>query len=353
MARIAPNTSNGVGAFPGAPLAAPGMTLDALMARQKEIALDRAKLQPGAIQQPIQGVAYLANVLANKLQQGRADRATAAANQQMAETMANIDPVNGANGAQIGILANYDPDMAMQFLKERADRRQAEAERVTYGPVLTGEAAKAIGLDPTKSYQMNNKTQQYDQVGGGGTSVTVNPPSAEVAAKLGLANGFLDNYDAILQSAQAGEMTGTGWITGVQMGRGNGGAQYRNLLQGTEALVRLLTGAGMSEGEARSRVKQFEPAALDDAPTLVSKIGGLKQALDNVRGAVNDRANAGTAPGAAGGAPPPAAPAPAPAGGAAPQPTIKPDGTVDFGNMTPDQIDAWADAEEAKQGGGP
>lgn len=347
MARIAPNTSNGIGAFPAAPLAAPGMTLDALMARQKEIALDRAKLQPGAIQQPIQGVAYLANVLANKLQQGRADRALAAGNQQVAETMANVDPVQGASGAQLGILANYDPDLAMQFLKERADRRQAEADRVTYGPVLTGDAAKAVGLDPTKSYQMNQKTQQYDQVGGGGTSVTVNPPSAETAAKLGLANGFLDNYDAILQSAQAGEMTGTGWITGVQLGRGNGGAQYRNLLQGTEALVRLLTGAGMSEGEARSRVQQFEPAALDDAPTLVSKISGLKQALDNVKGAVADRAGS-----AAPGAPAPAA-TPAPGGGAAPQPTIRPDGTVDFGNMTPDQIDAWADAEEAKQRGGP
>ena len=64
------------------------------------------------------------------------------------------------------------------------------------------------GLDPTKSYQLNQQTGQYDQVGGGGTNVTINPPSAETAAKLGLANGFLDNYDTILKSAQAGEMTG-------------------------------------------------------------------------------------------------------------------------------------------------
>jgi hypothetical protein len=190
-------------------------------------------------------------------------------------------------------------------------RVETPAVAETYGPVISGDQAKALGLDPTKSYQLNQKTNQYDQVGGGGTSVTINPPSAETSAKLGLARGFLDNYDSILKSVDAGEMTGGGYISGVQLGRGNGGTQYRNLKQGTEALIRIMTGAGMSENEAVERSQQFEPQITDDAPTLRSKVQGLKQAIDNVIQGVQTRGQPGAAaqpdtaaPDAGGGTPP-------------------------------------------------
>ena len=116
-------------------------------------------------------------------------------------------------------------------------------------------------------------------------------PSAETSAKIGLSEGFTDNFDAILKSVDAGELTGLNWVPSVGFGRGNGGTQYRNIRQGTEGLIRLLTGAGMNEGEARDRVTSYEPSITDDAPTLRNKIVQLKQAIDNVTQAVQTRGN--------------------------------------------------------------
>jgi hypothetical protein len=200
----------------------------------------------------------------------------------MSEVLGSADPTTGAFPADApGKIASWDPELAYKMLTDR--QAAANAEHWVDMPPQPG--AKEGQL-----YQRNSVTGEVRTAGGqAGDSITINPPSAETGAKLGLANGFLDNYDAVLASAQAGEMTGGGYISGVQLGRGNGGAQYRNLLQGTEAMVRLLTGAGMSEGEARQRVVQYEPALTDDADTLVSKIQGLKQALNNVTEGVQTR----------------------------------------------------------------
>lgn len=127
--RMPSTTSKGINVFPAGPQAVPGMTLDALMARQKEIALERGRIEPGNIVSPMQGFAYLGNVLANRINQGRADRQLAQAQQQVSDIITNIDPVRGANQAQIGMLAGYDRDLAMQLMRERSDRMLLAEQR--------------------------------------------------------------------------------------------------------------------------------------------------------------------------------------------------------------------------------
>lgn len=302
-------------------------TIKALMARRQALAERQPAFAQGAANIP-QGLAQLADIFVNSMGERSAARQESEGRAQLAKIMAGIGDT-GPSSEQIAQAYQYDPDLALALYKQRADAQAAAAKEETYGPIITGPEAEKLGLDPTKQYQQNLRTNQWDPVGGSGSSITINPPSAETGAKLGLAQGFLDNYDAILKSVDAGEMTGGGYITSVQLGRGNGGAMYRNLLQGTEALVRILTGAGMSEGEARSRVTQFEPTITDDAPTLRSKVQGLKQALDNViegvktRGATPDKTepDAASTPPAPDASTPPA-PAPAPDASTPPAPDL-------------------------------
>jgi hypothetical protein len=256
-------------------------TLQALMLRQKELAARGGGEMP-QIQSWTQGLAHALGQTMTGFEQGRVDRDIATGNKVVADVIGGADPVTGEYGPDAAAkVAQWNPDFAAKILADRQARANAEHWEDMPPPP---------GAKEGQLYQRNSVTGEVRTAGGAaGTSVTINPPSAETGAKLGLANGFLDNYDAIIASAQAGEMTGGGYISGVQLGRGNGGAQYRNLLQGTEAMVRLLTGAGMSEGEARQRVVQYEPALTDDADTLVSKIQGLKQALNNVTEGVQTR----------------------------------------------------------------
>lgn len=122
--------------------------------------------------------------------------------------------------------------------------------------------------------------------------------SPETGAKIGLIDEFLNNYDMVERSASAGEMTGpVDLVKNVMMGRGPGGQAYRMLRQGTEGLVRIMTGAGMPESEARDRVRQYEPEWTDDANTLVSKIQGLKAAVTSARQGATYGRNAPAEPG--------------------------------------------------------
>lgn len=257
-----------------------GQTLEALQARQEELAGLSGDFLKGPTPSPFQGAAFLVNKLGNTMREGMVGNAEAAQRQALIDLMTGVDPVKGATQQQIGQAYGISTDLGNQLVEQAANI--AGQEHWFDIPTPEGE---------TGQWQQNSQTGEKMKRGGAGAgvNVTVNPPSAEMGGKIGLANGFLDNYDAILASAGAGEMTGTNWLSAVQFGRGNGGAMYRNLLQGTEGLVRIMTGAGVSEGEARSRVAQYEPAFTDDVPTLVSKIQGLKQAIDNVIEGVETR----------------------------------------------------------------
>jgi hypothetical protein len=275
------STTTGPQRIPGG-----GMTLDALMARQKALASQQVPMTD--MQSPMQGVAYAANRLLQGFQQGRAERDLSQGRDALAKAMATFNPDTGEFAPEaLQTLAALEPDKAFQYLHDMAEsRRQAaqrqeshqwdlqsqqagfthsdqqaalqheqqeldnrikrgeqlsdaervrkqqiddhlrdvgekqaetaetrtyeagqkkvtqltaeevaakryrpgtvverdingnetvvqapEAAKAQYGPVITGDAAKAEGLDPTKSYQRNQQTQQWDQVGGSGTTI--------------------------------------------------------------------------------------------------------------------------------------------------------------------------------------
>jgi hypothetical protein len=110
---------------------------------------------------------------------------------------------------------------------------------------------------------------------------------AEVAARLGLAKSFLGQLPDIKRRVEAGELTGP--IDGL-LGRfniGGAGELRRQISSGSEALLRNLTGAGMSVEEAKKYVSRYEPEANDSAKTIVSKLGQLERELRSVNEVVS------------------------------------------------------------------
>lgn len=131
--------------------------------------------------------------------------------------------------------------------------------------------------------------------------------SAEVAARLGLANSFLGQLDdytdaegkpqtGLRSRIKAGDVTGL--VDGL-MGAaniGDPGAIRRKISSGAEALLRNLTGAGMSIEEARKYVARYEPQWNDSSETLLDKVNQLDRELRSVTDVVGKGRGGSIAP---------------------------------------------------------
>ena len=136
----------------------------------------------------------------------------------------------------------------------------------------------------------------------GASSVTVNALPAEVAARIGLGEGFLRNYDSIKAKAQKFYGSKSPYEQVKRRGQlffntGEGGELWRAVESGKEALVRQLTGAGMAQAEAENQASRYGLSALDTDYDALSKLEGLRQDLINTAtGAYKGRGGTYTPP---------------------------------------------------------
>lgn len=143
----------------------------------------------------------------------------------------------------------------------------------------------------------------------------------ELAARIGMADSFLGQYGDVRKKVEAGIVTGPIDRARAGFGQGEQGEVYRQIRSGSEALQRLLTGAGMPESEAQVYADRYLPTYRDDANSMLSKLDQLKRELESAKKmAMRGR----------GELPPPPAPTGPSAGGAdlsamPPPPGIEPD----------------------------
>lgn len=364
MARIASTTTNGVSS-------APPMTLDALMQRQKEIALRQraSAAAPRDMQSPWQGAAYLADILGDKLEAGRVDKQLAQGREQFAQIMGGVDWAGGGGptGEQAAQMMQIDPQAGMQLYQslaelaaqrrarelEIADRTEnrtyeqgdqiADEARATEAQIAKENRTKAqyrpmtpedytqwgIAVDPdtgvpTQPYRFNATENKPEAISTGGGGANVLP--AEIGARIGMADVFTERYPQIIADIESGEVTGLRDYAQGKAGIGRVGEVHRQIKSGIDALVRNLTGAGKSESEARDYASRYEPQLLDSVGTLKSKIVGLQEELTGVRDSVTYGRNAPEAPQPAPEAPPAPVGAPdaTPTPGGAPAPPAPP-----------------------------
>lgn len=127
MSRLGPNII-GIGTAPAAAgIPGGGMTLDALIARQKQLSGQQIPLPE--MTSPMQGVGYVAQQVMQGLNQGHADRDLRQGREALAQALTQFNPDTGEftpeATATIGAL---DPDKMFTVLHDLAERRRLEAQ---------------------------------------------------------------------------------------------------------------------------------------------------------------------------------------------------------------------------------
>lgn len=102
---------------------------------------------------------------------------------------------------------------------------------------------------------------------------------AQVAARLGLAQSFLDQLPSIRKAVSQGDATGAVDAVIGRLGYGKAGELRRQIDSGSEALLRNLTGAGMNMQEASEYTRRYKMQPHDTVSTLLSKLDQLEREL--------------------------------------------------------------------------
>ena len=106
--------------------------------------------------------------------------------------------------------------------------------------------------------------------------------SGELAARLGLADDALLQLPGFIEKAKKGQLAGPIDYAMGKLGRGEQGKQYREIDAASEALTRMLTGAGMNIEEARREANLYKPTIKDDDAAVASKAEQLQRRLKSV-----------------------------------------------------------------------
>lgn len=144
------------------------------------------------------------------------------------------------------------------YLRQKGDRQNAPSGYVWNDP---SDPSKGLTAIP----------------GGPGEKV-----DAEVAGRLGLAKSFLGQLPEIKRRVEEGGITGPIDSAQAYFGMGGPGELRRQMDSGAEALLRMLTGAGMSESEAKNYVRRYQYHPTDNSKTVVSKLTQLERELNSV-----------------------------------------------------------------------
>ena len=102
----------------------------------------------------------------------------------------------------------------------------------------------------------------------------------ELAARVGMAKSFIAKAPGLRQKLADGEVTG--WLDQslAEGGYGDRGQIYQDLQSGVDALMRLMTGAGMNEAEARQYASRYLPTKRDTAAEAANKLDRLVGELE-------------------------------------------------------------------------
>ncbi|WP_029074483.1 hypothetical protein [Kaistia adipata] len=209
------------------------------------------------------------------LQQRTANRLDAAASRPSIETFYD-DQGRETKGI-------YDPSSPLGF-------RPVGGSKTPTGNIPNGyQMAPGGGLTfipggPADPAVISNLAGARGQGGGSGGA---RPLPAEIGARIGLGNQFVNvDLPAIRAEIEKGTLGGKGLLNNAEAmfnmggGFGKAGEVNRRIQTGLDALRRNLTGQGMSMSEAQDYVNRYVPGVADSIDTINSKLNGLEADLN-------------------------------------------------------------------------
>ena len=198
-----------------------------------------------------------------------------------------MEPVTDANGNIIGQrnIATGEVTARPDALKTEAQMRQSMALK------HAGRSSVNVSVGNEPPYKIPNNFMLKDPndymqgvvpiPGGPGEQI-----GAEQAGRVGLANDALSQLPEAKEMAESGALTGPLDYAKGKLGWGDQGRLYRELSAGSEAITRMLTGAGMNMSEAKREASQYLPQITDTPESLSNKVEQLNRRLENINSVV-------------------------------------------------------------------
>ena len=201
-----------------------------------------------------------------------------------------ITAPGGGDDRSTGLQREYNQAVSQGFDGSLMDYqlRLKEAGRGTTGAAPSG-------------YRWNEDQTALTAIPGGPATQI----SADIVGRISLAEDALKQLPNVKQSAERGELTGIVDWADTYTGRGKGGSARRELKAGSEALTRMLTGAGMNMAEAENEAAMYLPRPYDNAATVADKVDQLERRLTVMVENAKRGRGFDEAPAQGGGAPPP------------------------------------------------
>jgi hypothetical protein len=238
-----------------------------------------------------------------KIAQGEFDASQA---QRAAQLLGDYLAKGGNDPATLGQIAQVDPKMAAGLYGDEQqqgnvdrsfEQSQTNADR-NYELQLQEAQQKTTGPKAPSGYRQT-ETGDLEPIPGGPADPTIknaknarlSPMPAELAARIGLAKDFGRQYPNLVKEIEGGifgepELTAGAENLGkrrdMMLRRGKQGEILREIKGGSEALTRMLTGAGMNMAEATNEVQQYLPEATDTSATILQKMSMLQRRLDSM-----------------------------------------------------------------------
>lgn len=210
-------------------------------------------------------------------------------NERMAMLAAGLGMMSTGNIGSGGL-------MGMQYLRDtEAAEREADFNARKLALELYKADASIMGKDLAAD-KLTNDQKEYQQAkeeGFGGSllewlqakgeaakSGTSGKIPAELAARIGLADTFLKDFNSI--TSDVGKFTLFD-NADLLINRGKAGDVWRRIETGLEAMRRMQTGAGMPQSEADQYVQRYQITPRDSKETKLSKLSLLKRDLEGAK----------------------------------------------------------------------
>lgn len=182
----------------------------------------------------------------------------------------------GDGGKAAEVLApRPSPRSAFSEKREALIESGYSPEEATRIAVMGGASIQAQEKPPA-GYRWDESGTALEAIPGGPAT----KQSAETSARTALAATQLDVLDdEFIAQVEAGGVTGFADILMAKAGRGKQGEIMREINAASEAMVRMLTGAGMNMAEAQREAELYIPTFTDDGKSAASKLRQLKRRL--------------------------------------------------------------------------
>jgi hypothetical protein len=194
-------------------------------------------------------------------------------------------PAPGASGPYEPAATPAQPQRNDAYLERLGPNMRTVVKGVAdyeIDPMSIDAAERPGVLAAAKNYRPDYSMAEYQKRG--------NPPSGEVAGRIGLARGFMGRLEDQTDQAgnvipglrsriASGELSSARGRILAQVGQGGPGEIRRAIDEGADALERALTGAAMPASEANTYARRYQYQPWDTQETQMRKLNELDNAL--------------------------------------------------------------------------